>query len=78
MEPINGRQARERISQILDRVEAGEEVTIMRRGRPPARIVAAQTKAVEFPNRQELSASLPAMQRPPSEEIRELRDNEQY
>lgn len=78
MERINVRQAREQISQILDRVEAGEEVTIMRHGKPAARIVGADTKAVEFPSRRGLRAQIPTMDRPASDEVRELRDNERY
>ncbi len=35
-------EAKNRLSELLDRVEAGEEFTITRRGRPIARLASAQ------------------------------------
>ncbi len=38
---IGAFEARTRLSALLDRVEAGEEVVITRRGRPVARLISA-------------------------------------
>ena len=38
---IGASEARMRLSALLDRVEAGEEIVITRRGRPVARLVSA-------------------------------------
>ena len=38
---IGAVEARTRLSALLDRVEAGEEVVITRRGRPVARLISA-------------------------------------
>lgn len=39
-------EAKNRFSELLDRVAKGEEVTITRHGKPVARLVAAQTRDV--------------------------------
>jgi prevent-host-death family protein len=38
---VGASEARNKLSALLDRVEAGEEVVITRRGRPVARLVSA-------------------------------------
>jgi prevent-host-death family protein len=48
-ETINVAEAKARLSELLARVEAGEEITIARAGKPIARLVAAP--AVEAPRR---------------------------
>jgi len=40
-------EAKNRLSALLDRVEAGEEVTITRNGKPVARLVPVQERDVE-------------------------------
>lgn len=42
MERIGIYDARARLSELVDRVEAGEEVVLTRRGRPVVRLVRAQ------------------------------------
>ncbi len=39
---ISAKEARERFSEILDRAERGEEVVILRRGKPAVRLSRAQ------------------------------------
>ena len=39
MKEVGAREARSRLGQLLDRVEAGEEVVITRRGKAVARLV---------------------------------------
>lgn len=40
-------EAKNRFSELLDRVEKGEEVTITRHGKPVARLVAAKARDIE-------------------------------
>lgn len=46
MQRVSVREAREQISRLLDAVEAGEEVIILRRGKPTARLVAVSHAAL--------------------------------
>lgn len=74
-------EARNRISQLLDAVAAGEEVIILRHGQPAARLVGAEPTSaqaepgtVRFPDRSKLRDELPPMQEPAAETVRGLRD----
>ncbi|HEX8217490.1 MAG TPA: type II toxin-antitoxin system prevent-host-death family antitoxin [Allosphingosinicella sp.] len=42
MDAVNLSDAKARLSELVERAEAGEEVTITRRGKPVARIVAIE------------------------------------
>jgi prevent-host-death family protein len=44
---VNVHDARRRLSELLNRVEAGEEITITKAGRPVARLVPVREKASE-------------------------------
>jgi len=78
MQTINVRETREKLSNLLDAVAAGEEVVILRHGKPAARLTAALPEKVHFPNRSELRASLPPVQESSAHAVRELRDEERY
>ena len=39
---VSVKEARDKLDELLDRAEAGEEVVLTREGRPPARIVVAR------------------------------------
>lgn len=78
MVSLNVRETRERISQLLDAVAAGEEVIILRRGQPAARLVRAESAPVRFPDRSRLRAELPPMVESAAETVRSLRDEARY
>jgi prevent-host-death family protein len=78
MSTVSVRDAREKISQLLDEVAAGEEVIILRRGEPAARLVAMGPKPVVFPDRSNLRNALPPMTQSAGDTVRLLRDNERY
>lgn len=78
MKTVNVRETREQLSRLLDAVAAGEEVVIIRHGRPVARLVPAGAEEVAFRSRAALRASLPPMQRPAAEEARAGREEERY
>ena len=48
---VNVSQAKTQLSRLLARVEAGEEVTITRRGKPVARLVGCQPRKEHRPGR---------------------------
>ncbi|MDZ7662834.1 type II toxin-antitoxin system prevent-host-death family antitoxin [Thiohalophilus sp.] len=78
MTTVNVRDARERFAQLLDEVAAGEEIIILRRGVPAARLVGMVAKSVSFPDRRQLRETLPPMETTAAEAVRELRDQERY
>ena len=78
METVNVQEARRHISELLDRVTAGEEVIISRRGTPIARLVPLATHKAGFPDRRAFRASLPPSDVPSSVTVRQLRDDERY
>ena len=64
------------LSELLDKVEAGEEVVITRRGRPEARLSGADCRKMPLPL-EELAAFrsiMPKLGRPSVERPRALRD----
>jgi len=78
MGEVSVREARERISQLLERVQAGEEVLILRRGRPAARLVAPPSGEVAFRSRASLRDELPDMRESAAEAIRRMREAERF
>lgn len=78
MTTINVRDARESISQLLDLVQTGEEVIILRRGKPVARLIGPERTGGSFPDRSQLRKSIPPMPQSAAEMVRSLRDDERY
>ena len=80
MVTVNLAQAKARLSELLDKVEAGEEVVITRHGRPVAHIRAAVPPRMPLPL--EKLAAFRAGRSPWRKDsatlLRELRDNERY
>ena len=81
MERINLADAKARLSEIVDRVEAGESIEITRRGKPAARLVPATPEKVWQPvdvaMLERLQAKMP-MQEPAGDFIRRMRDDARY
>lgn len=69
-------QAKAQLSEILNKVEAGEEVIVTRRGKPVAQISAVPKKLKRLPFEElaELRARMPSLDRPSYEILREMRD----
>ena len=76
MQIINVRETRERLSSLLDAVAAGEEVVILRRGKPVARLSPPRPETIRFIDRSELRASLPQSKETAASVVRRLRDEE--
>ncbi len=76
MVTVNLAQAKARLSELLDKVEAGQEVVITRRGKAVAHVSAAVRPKKPLPL-QELAgfrAAMPRLRRPAAELLREARD----
>ncbi len=81
MERINLADAKARLSEIVDRVEAGESIEIVRRGKPAARLVPPERERewepVDVDMLERLQARMP-MQEQAGEFIRRMRDDARY
>lgn len=73
---VNLAQAKARLSELLDEVEAGQEVVITRRGKAVAHLAAAVRPKTALPLRDlsEFRAAMPRLRRPAAELLREVRD----
>ena len=77
MQRVNVREARQQISRLLDAVAVGEEIVIMRHGKPAARLLPVsevETGKMRFPDRSTLRAMVPPAKVSATELIREMRD----
>ena len=77
MQKVNTKEARRNISRLIDKVNAGEEILLLRRGKPVARMTQVdpkQTKPLRFPDRSAFRSTLPPMKQSSASLIRGLRD----
>ncbi|OHC75129.1 MAG: prevent-host-death protein [Rhodospirillales bacterium RIFCSPLOWO2_12_FULL_58_28] len=76
MVTINLAQAKAHLSELLDKVGAGEEVVITRHGRPVARIspAARPKQPLRLQELAEFRAAMPPLRRPSAGLLREARD----
>ena len=73
---INLAQAKARLSELLDKVEAGEEVIITRHGRAVAHVQhpSQARRPLPLDELAAFRATMPALRRPSAELLREMRD----
>ena len=78
MVTVNLAQAKAHLSELLDKVEAGLEVVITRRGKAVAHLSAAVRPRKPLPLRElaGFRAAMPRLRRPAAELLRALRDEE--
>ena len=71
-------QAKARLSELLDKVEAGQEVVITRRGKAVAHLsaVVGPKKPLRLGELAGFRATMPRLRRPAAELLRDLRDAE--
>ena len=76
MVTVNLARAKAHLSELLDKVEAGEEVVITRHGRPVAHLpaVSRPKQPLQFQELAEFRATMPRLRRPSAELLREARD----
>lgn len=71
-------EAKAQLSRLIEMVEAGEDVTITKRGRAVVRLVRSAPPRQQFPSLAELRARLPEQTQPAGEFMRGLRDSDRY
>ena len=74
---VNLTQAKARLSELLDKVEAGREFVITRRGKAVAHIAPAARPRKPLPLKElaGFRAAMPRLRRPAAELLREVRDD---
>lgn len=80
MDAINLADAKTRLSELIDRVEAGDSIDITRRGKPVARLVATTRprKPIDAALLEALTAAMPPPSRSAADLVRSMRDSDRY
>lgn len=80
MDAITLADAKAHLSQLVDRVEAGDSIDITRRGKPVARLtaVARPRKRVDAAMLQSLTAVMPPQSQSAADLVRSMRDSDRY
>jgi antitoxin (DNA-binding transcriptional repressor) of toxin-antitoxin stability system len=80
MNAVSVAEAKAHLSELLDRVERGEEIVITRRGRPIARVSAHQPprKPIDFAAIDAIRESMPFQEESAGDFIRRMRDEDRY
>lgn len=78
MDTINLADAKAHLSELVDRVEAGDSIDITRRGKPVARLTAAvrPRKPIDAALLQSLTATLPPQTQTAADLVRRMRDDD--
>lgn len=79
MDEIKLAEAKAHLSELVDRVEAGDSIEITRRGKPVARLtaVAAPRKPIDKTMLEALTTGMPP-QTQPAAELARMRDGDRY
>jgi len=80
MTTINLADAKTHLSELVDRVEAGDSIDITRRGKPVARLtaVANPRKRIDATLLQGLTSSIPPQAESAVDLVRSMRDGDRY
>ena len=80
MKTVSLADAKAHLSELIDRVEAGESIDITRRGKPVAQLTAVPgpRKAVDLAQLQALTATMPAATQDAAALVRSMRDGDRY
>jgi prevent-host-death family protein len=80
MDAVNLAEAKARLSELVDCVEAGDTIDITRRGRPVARLTAVTgpRKRIDLAMLEVLTAAMPAQDERESALVRSMRDGDRY
>jgi len=76
MVTVSVAEAKARLSALLDKVEAGEQVVITRHGRPVANISPAARKKLPVRDLTEFRKTMPPWRKPSYVLLREMRDED--
>lgn len=75
---INVKEARARLSFLLKKVEKGDEILLLRRGKKVARLVPVQTPQRPLPSLKEFRSSIQLKGKPLSAVVLESREKERF
>jgi len=75
---INAKEARGKLSSLLKKVEKGDEIVVVRRGKQVARLIPFQRKEKHLPQLREFRASIKIKGRPLSATISRSREEARY
>ena len=80
MATVNLADAKAHLSELVDRVQAGDTIDITRRGRPVARLTAAARprKRIDLAMLEALTAAMPLQDESASDLVRSMRDGDRY
>ncbi len=80
MDAIKLADAKAHLSELIDRVEAGDTIEITRRGRPVAKLTRAvqPRKPIDVAVLKALIATMPLQKHSAETLVREMRDNDRY
>ncbi|MDX8452262.1 type II toxin-antitoxin system prevent-host-death family antitoxin [Mesorhizobium sp. VK9D] len=80
MDIINLADAKAHLSELVDRVEAGDSIDIARRGKPVARLtaVAKPRKPIDLALLRSLTATMPPQTQTATDLVRSMRDGDRY
>lgn len=80
MNPINLADAKTRLSELVDLVEAGDSIEITRRGKPVARLtaVAKPRKPIDAAMLKALTEQMPAQSLSAADLVRSMRDGDRF
>ena len=80
MEAINLADAKAHLSELVDRVEAGDSINITRRGKPVARLTAVTRprKPIDAALLQSLTTAMSPQSTSAAELVRSMRDGDRY
>jgi prevent-host-death family protein len=75
---VSIREARQHLRQLLDQVQAGDEVALLRRGSEVGRLVRAERRASSLPDLRAFRASIKISGRPLSAAVTRARRSSRY
>lgn len=80
MNPVSLADAKARLSELVDRVEAGDSIDITRRGKAVARLVAVAEprKPIDLARLRTFTAGLPSSSQNAADLVRSMRNNDRY
>lgn len=80
MDAINLADAKAHLSELIDRVEAGDSLTITRRGKPVAQLTAVtkSRKPIDVTLLQSLTRGISPQSHSAADLVRSMRDNDRY
>jgi len=80
VDAVNLADAKAHLSELIDRVAAGESIEILRRGKPVARLTGSHSprKSIDLAGLQALTATIDHQSVPAAELVRSMRDSDRY